>query len=264
MALRIPTAPDGASARIPTTVASQPRIPSTPYPSDWHVPAFADAAYVDSTGATVADGGAPGRVTFSAMSSGMSAPANGGAVVWPLRDILGGIVPDVAPALGSASNVRTRMPFGALQLDVLTAPTLGNGVLAGIVAVAAPSAATALNITHAQGMGAAWDGGATPGVRQILLRSAGYSEGTLDTHADVYRVRALGEFGRFAVATGHSLDADVMRSSSSNLAENLITSANQGDKWWLVVWAYRDGATAGTESVTVEVKTKVLDTGVTE
>lgn len=225
-----------------------------------YVPGFDDGT-TGGTGGTVSDGGQAGRITFTLPASGQTDADDGCYIAWRARDVTGKLLPDCPPSLSSASDVRALLPYGAAQVEGVTAPTLGNGVRVGVAVVAAPSAA---NVTKpsAQGYGAELDYLATPGVRASIIRSGGWAVSSAETHSTINRVRVAGDMLRNAIATGLSSDADVARGGRYIGSEYILGSGNAGDSIWLVVYAYRTGASSGSETVTVDVEARLQTSGV--
>lgn len=229
------------------------------YALEAFVPDFSEATTGGPSG-TISDGGAPGRLVIALPASGHSDPSDGCFVAYPLRDLRGRRFPDVSEiSLGTESRYGWS-PMGWAQVTEVSPPTLGNGVRVGVAVVAAP---TALDVTSADGhgYGAELDYAATPAVRASLVRSLGWFVSSGAANSQIDKVRVAGDLGNNAVANGHRSSDDRLYDSRYVGNETLITGLNSKDPWWLVVYAYRTGASAGTETAIVDVASMIINNG---
>lgn len=234
---------------MPVRVGS--RQPLRPY-----VPSFAEGT-TGGTGGTVSDGGQAGRITFTLPASGHTDPSDSCFIAWPARNALNQVVPDLAVISGSVSPRYPTQPQGWASASTIAAPTAGNGVHIGIAVVAAPGAADVVS-TLAHGHSAELDYAANNGVRAARIFSGGWYVSSAASNANIDKVICAGDLLQHAVSSGYRASDNRMFDSRYPGNETVLTGLNSEDPIWLVAYAYRTGASSGSESVTIDVASMLV------
>lgn len=222
-------------------------------------PRFADGV-TGGTGGTVSDGGPAGRVTFTLPSSGHVDPGDACFAAWPARDALGGLLPPLAVIDSSGSPRFPTQLQGWASVSTIAAPTAGNGVRVGVAVVAAPTASDVVS-TNAHGYAAELDYTATPGVRASRIFSGGWFVSSPATNSSIDKVTVAGDLLQNTVANGHRTSDNRLFDSRYAGNETVLTGFVSEDPLWLVAYAYRTGASVGTEVVTVDVASMLIPDG---
>lgn len=226
-----------------------------------YVPGFASGVTGGPSG-TIADGGAPGNLLITLPASGHSDPSDGCFIAFPLYTDVGKPFPDL-PSLTTGTESRYGfMPQGWACIDLETSrPASGTGVNVGVAVVAAPTAADAVsNNAHGYGAQLDWDGAAT-GIRASLVRSVGWFIASAENNSNIDSAWVCGDMLNNALACGYDKSTNRIYGSRYVGNETLIAGSNSNDPIWLVVYAYRTGASVGSVNVGVSVSAKIVDNG---
>lgn len=210
-----------------------------------YLPSFANGTTGGPSG-TVTDGGQAGRVTFTLPTSGHADPSDGCWIAWPLRDVL----------RRSRARAATDLLSGIIRSITVTGPTAGKGVSAGVGIVAAGeddpfgassySTLTGLKYKAARDiMTAEMDAGSY--IELALSLTYGPTDGTVMT--------GLYPGPGIAIACYDSGNYGNARTRALNITTYRTTGA--GSIPHLVAWAYREGASTGSESVTLDLMAAV-------
>lgn len=209
---------------------------------DWQIPTLSSGTATETGGMVTSP--APGRFTFAGMSSGMTDPDDGVWVEWDARTVTGRLI--------GSYDATSPSPVGAVLVSRVTDATAGNGVIvyAGVI-MGSPGDATnrrgglvvmSYAATHTVGSGSFG-----PSVNTFLDGTpAGTSvnvQGVGSWLNNVPQVKAFDADGLPITGEQRAIEA----------AFGLV-----GQPWKLVLGAYRTGASAGTESVTVDLRHALL------
>lgn len=219
-------------------------------------PQFADGT-TGGTGGTVSDGGQAGRVTFTLPASGHTDPSDSCFIAWPARDALGGFLPDLAVISGAGTPRYPTQCQGWASAATIVSPTSGNGVRVGVAVVAAPTAADVVG-TSAHGYSAELDYDGTAGVRAARIFSGGWFVSSAASNANIDKVATAGDMLQNTVANGYRGSDNRLFDSRYAGNETVLTGFVSEDPIWLVAYAYRTGASSGSESVTVDVASMLV------